>query len=697
MNYSPNDQTCNGVYAAIETAVANGIHVVEVGGNGNVNTGNLNWYGNSGAIIVGAGGASLGPNADLQRLSFSSYGGRFNLQGWGENVVTTGYGDRYNAGGKDSLYTAIFAGTSSASPIVAGAVGCCVGFWKGLGWNESLLTPTLLRDVLMWTGTPQDYSVTGHIGPRPNLRAACSTLILQEIEWGDATSGPLANNNGHGMAVAWGDYDDNGLLDIYLSNNGTNKLFRNTGGGIFTDATASPLDDAGVGKGVAWADYDNDGNLDLYLVNDGIANKLFRNNGTAFVDATSGPLGDAGNGQGLAWGDYDNDGWVDLYFSNWGSANKLLRNNGDGSFTDATSSPLGDGGHGSGTAWGDYDNDGYLDLYLANGDLEANKLFHNEGNGTFTDATSGPLGDAGYGTGAAWGDYDNDGYLDLFLVNNGQDNKLFHNEGNGTFTDVTAGPLGGNAAYDIGVAWGDYDNDGDLDLYVTASYCCNRLLRNDGGGVFTDATTGPISDAQHYSMGGAWGDYDNDGDIDIYQANTGFVDDNKLFENKLSSSNNWLHIDLVGMVSNKSAIGARVRVVVGGASQIREISGGSGFCSQNSLTAEFGLGSATTVDSIIISWPSGIVQDTAVVAVNQLLQFTEPTSIICGDANDDKMVNLGDAVFINTIVFGNGAMPDPPCKGDANGDGSLNLGDAVYLNNLVFHDGPAPVTTCCPW
>jgi len=694
LNYSPNPQSFNGVYAAIVNAVSNGIHVVEVGGNGNVNTDGLTWYGNSGAIIVGAGGAYPGgpyPEGDLERLSFSSYGYRFDLQGWGENVVTTGYGNLYNAQGYNYWYKRDFAGTSSASPIVAGAMACCIGYWKGLGWDDTLLTPALLRSVLVTTGTPQVMGPPGYIGPRPNVRSACALLVMQQIDWVDATTGPLGNYGGRGLGVAWGDYDNDGDLDIYLSNNGNpNKLFRNDGGGVFTDATTSPLDDPGIGYGVAWGDYDNDGDLDLYLANSGQANKLFRNNGDGtFSDATSGPLGDAGYGVAVAWGDYDNDGDIDLYLTNYLSSNKLVRNDGGGNWTDVTSSPLNDSGSSEGAAWGDYDNDGDLDLYLAKFYGEANKLFRNNGGGSFTDVTSGPLGDTREGISVDWGDYDNDGDLDLYLVNNGQANKLFRNDGGGNFTDVTSGPLG-DAGYGLSAAWGDYDNDGDLDIYLTNSYCCNKLFRNDGGGVFVDATTGGLGDAQQYSAGTAWGDYDKDGDLDLFVANTGTWDNNRLFRNEVGSKNHWLHVDLVGVISNKAGIGARVRVVAGGKSQIREISGGSGFCSQNSLTAEFGLGSSTSVDSLIIRWPSGIVQKQTGIPIDTLLRITEAVAFIRGDANGDGVINVNDVVYLINYLFIGGPAPNPLQAGDANSDGLVNVNDVVYLINYLFIGGPPP-------
>jgi hypothetical protein len=195
LNYSPNPQTNNGVYAAIQNAVANGIHVVQAGGNGNVNTGSLSWFGDSGAIIVGAGGAYAGgpwPAGDLQRLAFSSYGPRFNLQGWGEDVVTTGYSDLYSSMGTNYWYTATFSGTSSASPIVAGAAACCVGYWVANGNPASTLTPSLLRSALMSTGTLQIFPPSGNIGPRPNLMGAFAYLYSVGISPVEGHSGSVA-------------------------------------------------------------------------------------------------------------------------------------------------------------------------------------------------------------------------------------------------------------------------------------------------------------------------------------------------------------------------------------------------------------------------------------------------------------------------------------------------------------------------
>ncbi|MFH1335875.1 MAG: FG-GAP-like repeat-containing protein [Candidatus Zixiibacteriota bacterium] len=689
LNYTPNPQTFNAVYAAIVNAVSNGIHVVEAGGNGYMNTNNLTWYGNSGAIIVGAGGVYAGgtyPQGDLAKLDFSSFGSRFDLQGWGENVTTTGYGNLYSAEGYNYWYRRDFDGTSSATPIVAGAVACCVGYWKA---NISAIPPSphYLRTILINTGTPQVAPQSGWIGPRPNLHAAFDAF---NAEWVDLTYPPLGKDTTYSLGVAWGDYDNDGDLDVYLTHGGNpNQLFRNEGGGVFVDATSGPLGDSDFGDGVAWGDYDNDGDIDMYLANCGTANRLFRNEGGGvFVDATSGPLWDVGCGTGLAWGDFDNDGDLDIYLVNADSTNKLFRNDGGGFFVDATTGPLGDSGNGTAVSCADYDNDGDLDIYIVNAG-NANKLLRNEGNLVFVDATSGPLGNALNGRGVDWGDYDNDGDLDLYFANWNTGNKLLRNDGGGVFVDVTSGPLsdGGHAK---NVAWGDYDNDGDLDLFLAkgdgATLGPNRLLRNDGGGTFVDATSGALANLGLWS-GASLGDFDNDGDLDLYVANMQGA--NSLFLNQKGSVNHWLQVNLVGVLSNRSAIGARLRAVSGTLSQIREISGGSGYMSQNSLTAEFGLGARTQVDTLEIRWPSGTVQQLTGVPVDTIMTITE-AAFIRGDATGDGKIDIGDVVYLINYLYKNGTAPNPLAAGDATCDGKVDVGDIVYLINYLFKNGPPP-------
>jgi hypothetical protein len=692
LNYSPNPQTFNGVYAAIVNAVSNGINVVEAGGNGYVNTDNLTWYGNSGAIVVGAGGVYTGgtwPQGDLQKLTFSSFGRRFDLQGWGENVTTTGYGNLYNAQGYNYWYRRDFDGTSSASPIVAGAVACCVGYWKA-NISSTPPSPQYLRTILINTGTPQVAPQSGWIGPRPDLRDAFTAF---GSEWVNLTNPPLGDSS-FSTGVAWGDYDNDGDLDLYLANcSSANKLFRNDGGGVFVDATSGPLGNTDCGYGVAWGDYDNDGDPDLYLANCGSGswNLLLRNDGGGvFVDATTNPLWDPACGVGVIWADFDNDGDLDIYLVNADSSNILFRNDGGGTFVDATTGPLGGSTDDRAAACADYDNDGDIDIYLVNGAMLPNKLLRNDGNLVFVDVTAGPLGDMGSGWGVAWGDYDNDGDPDLYFANYSSGNKLLRNDGNGVFVDVTTPTLADAGGFAKNVAWGDYDNDGDLDLFLSkgsgVSLGPNKLLRNDGGGTFVDATSGALSDSGIW-YGATLGDFDNDGDLDLYAANGGGA--NRLLMNQKGSTNHWLHVNLVGVVSNRSAIGARVHAYSGTLSQMREISGGSGYMSQNSLTAEFGLGSMTSVDSLVIRWPSGTIQKLTSVPVDTLLVITE-SAFIRGDATRDGVIDISDVVYLLNYLFVGGPAPVPLAAGDANSDGIVDASDIVYLLNYLFVGGPPP-------
>ena len=444
--------------------------------------------------------------------------------------------------------------------------------------------------------------------------------------WTDVASGTELADEGKGRAASWADYDMDGNLDLFHSTIHENKLYRNMGSGVFVDVAGT----IGLGgntnsRGSVWADCDNDGDLDLFVGNAEGANQLYESNeGQSFVDIAPGTLlADVGAAQCVSWCDYDSDGLVDLFVGNAYTSEKLYHNEGDMVFSDSTSQlPLAELGKVLGASWADYDNDGDMDIYVTSYDSD-NRLFKNIGQGGFTDATDEALvGDSTPSSSCAWGDYDSDGHLDLYVVNDGA-NRLFHNNGDLTFDDVTDEKQLGDSTYGLDAAWIDYDNDGDLDLYVCVADGMptgNVHYINEGDETFTRIACGTLADHGD-GRSCSFGDYDADGDLDMYLTNN--LDPNRLFENLTPTGNHWLHVELEGVFSNRSAIGARVEALAGGVRQIREVSGGAGSYSQCSLPVEFGLGTCDVVDSLVIRWPSGIVNRFADVTVDRMMWIQE--------------------------------------------------------------------------
>ena len=509
-----------------------------------------------------------------------------------------------------------------------------------------------------------------------------------------------------GCGVAFYDYDNDGWLDIFLVNGSriegfpkgqepTSHLFKNNRDGTFTDVTAKAgVAHSGWGQGICIGDYDNDGYEDLFVSYFG-KNVLYHNNGDGTFTDVSEKAGVAGNGKrwntGCAFVDYDRDGKLDLFVANYidldlatapvpesgpclykavmvacgppglkGGKNILYHNNGDGTFTDVSEASgilSANGTYGLGVLTADFDNDGWPDIYVAN-DSTASALYQNKRNGKFQDialeagCALSPDGKPQAGMGVSAADYDLDGNLDIVKTNFAGDTpSLYHNQGGANFEDTTfTAGLGMHTQY---LGWGcgffDMDNDGWPDILICnghvypeveqlkteAGYAQRKLLyRNLRNGRFEDVSlrAGSVISDPIASRGCAFGDFDNDGDLDVV-VNT-VNDYPQLMRCDLQTGNNWLKVRTIGTKSNRTGIGARLKCVtkVPGESkpheQIDEVRSGGGYFSQNDLRVHFGIGKAEKVDVLEIHWPSGQVDAIKDIKPNQLVYVKEGAGVV---------------------------------------------------------------------
>ncbi len=504
---------------------------------------------------------------------------------------------------------------------------------------------------------------------------------------------------GHAGGAILEDFDGDGLLDVMFSSMGVRdqlRFHRNNGDGTFSDRTeAAGLVGETGGLNMVHADYDNDGDPDVFVLRGGwmklggrFPNSLLRNDGDGtFEDVTE----EAGllsfhPTQAGAWGDYDNDGWLDLFVGNESTPDdphpsEFYRNNGDGTFSDRTIE-LGrsDFGYVKGVAWGDYNDDGRPDLYVSvlGGD---NLLFRNDGRrltagqrgeqGRFTDVAreAGVVGPTDSFAVWFW-DYDNDGREDLFVAGyritdlsdlaamllgmptRTEMPRLYHNDGDGTFSDVTRAVRLNRLALPMGSNFGDLDNDGWLDAYfgtgkpALGALIPNRLFRNDGGKLFQDVTTSADVGNLQKGHGVAFGDIDNDGDQDILEEMGGWYESDVaphvLFKNP-GHGNRFITLRLEGRRSNRSAIGARIKVRVRtarGARDIHVTCGWGGSFGGSSLQQEIGLGAATAIEAIEVKWPAtGEVQVFREVAPDRVYRIVEGDPVLA--PVQVKIVSLG--------------------------------------------------------
>ncbi|MFK7950005.1 MAG: FG-GAP-like repeat-containing protein, partial [Saprospiraceae bacterium] len=496
-------------------------------------------------------------------------------------------------------------------------------------YNGQLITDrTLLTAETIISGTFD--------GEFQQTTEATGVLICNDISLPENIVTPEANT----WSVAWGDYNNDCYPDLFIANYDSaeaNILYKNNGDGTFSEVFVSLFANDTTSSTVGtWGDYDNDGDLDLFVANNiGSGNYLYRNenNGQSFTRIYNDPIvNDLGYAHGATWVDYDNDGFLDMFTAEFFATrfNNLYKNNGDGTFTKNTTAAITlDAASSVAGVWGDYDNDGDQDLFVANTNNENNFLYRNDGNGNFTKITTGAIvNDGGQSVGASWGDYDSDNDLDLFVANSGQQNNfLYTNNGDGTFTKVTTGAIVNDGGHSHGSSWADVNNDGWLDLFVANDQnSVNYLYMNNADGTFSkmDHRLSLFTTGGGNSFGSAFADFDNDGDLDLFVANHA-NQGNVLIQNysQASSNANFINIKLTGTNSNASAIGAHIelKATINGTPTwlVREVSGltGGGIGGQNDLRVHFGLGDASVIDSIIVTWPSGFKQIETNVTINQ--------------------------------------------------------------------------------
>lgn len=476
-------------------------------------------------------------------------------------------------------------------------------------------------------------------------------LTLSAQQFVKVGTGPLVNTPSDSRGVNFLDLNGDLRDDIFITNgpsSGQNNMLYLNEGGAFAVVDDDPITtEMGRSDGATFGDVDNDGDPDAYVVNwYGQRNFFYRNNGDGtFTYEPATADGSFSYSETAAFGDYDGDGWLDLYVTNSTNfttntssvkRNQLFRNDGSGGFDRITSGePVTDANISRSVQWVDYDMDGDLDLWVSNEESEPNYLYENNDN-VFTKRTDIGLNeDRRNSTGSSWADVDNDGDFDLFVANfGGQRNQLFLNDGSGRFTEVVDSPIAEDGGCSFGSGFADFDNDGDVDLFVASGFCGaqtrNLLYQNDGQGNFTKDESSITSLITKCSYGTAWGDVDDDGYLDLVvancQGNASTQPNNWLYRN-LGGSNNFVKFSLKGTQSNHSAIGAivRVKATINGVSvwQTRMVEAQSGYCGQNSLTQHFGMGDANVFDSLIVQWPSGEQYEVANLFANSRYEITE--------------------------------------------------------------------------
>tara|TARA_R110001632_G_scaffold28927_3_gene77077 strand:+ start:40783 stop:42507 length:1725 start_codon:yes stop_codon:yes gene_type:complete len=477
-----------------------------------------------------------------------------------------------------------------------------------------------------------------------------TNLSIAQLQFGNVATTVGANfaygDSMFGGGVSFVDFNGDGLDDLTFSTDETQNIhFLQNNGGSFTKVTLTGINEtSNRAKQVLWVDYDNDGDKDFFVTNLVGKNGLYQNDGNmVFTNVTtaSGLFTEDLTSYGATFGDIDNDGDLDLFITNREGTisqnrNYLYRND-NGLFFDITATA----GINTnieltfGASFFDYDNDGDQDLYIINDKIDPNYLYQNDGTGQFTDVSL--TSAAGINIDAmscTIGDYDADGFADIYVSNTMDGNQLLKNNGGVTFTNIAADAGVEFESFSWGATFLDADNDSNLDLYVSssfdgsvASFLSAAFYHNNGDDTFTIPNNIGFSDDERESYSNAVGDFNNDGKPDIVVMND--TDDYFLWENQTTTTNNWIKIKLEGVTSNKDGIGNRIEVFANGKSQYKFTVSGEGYLAQNSQYEFVGVGNAANIDYVKVTWnKTGIIETINNIQPNQAITIQEGNGVL---------------------------------------------------------------------